>query len=340
MIYPETNLCVTLAKHPAGQVAESDFTLETVPLRPLEAGEFLIANHYISIDPYVRPRLNINTEYVNPIKVGDVITSEVTGEIIASRNPNFSVGDRVYAYSGWKKFHIGSDKEFLIKKLPHTQLPESVFLNAAGTSGRSAYFGIHRIAHPKPGETLVVSAASGSVGSIAGQIGKLAGCNVVGIAGSDEKCRYVVEVLGFDHCVNYKAPDFRDQLRKACPRGIDIYFENVGGPVSVVVARYLNEGARVPICGSVANYDSDPSAAVSGPADFFSSLPEAPVNRFFLVTEWFKDYQESDTWLINALEKGIIKHKETITQGLEAAPRIFVDLMNSRHFGKQVIQII
>ncbi|WP_241650057.1 NADP-dependent oxidoreductase [Rosenbergiella collisarenosi] len=340
MRYPEINTHVILAKHPNGKVEVSDFKVEEVALRPLEIGEFLIANQYISIDPYVRPRLNMNTEYVNPIKVGDVISCEATGTVIASRNAHYALGDRVYAYSGWKKYHIGSDKDFLIRKLPTTSLPESVFLNSAGTSGRSAYFGIHRIAHPKPGETMVVSAAAGPVGSIAGQIGKIEECRVVGIAGTTEKCRYVVEVLGFDECINYKDSDFREQLRKACPQGIDIYFENVGGPLSVVVARYLNEGARVPICGSVAHYDSNSTASVSGPAEFFSSLPDAPTNRFFLVTEWFKDYAESDSWLINALEQGKLKHKETITQGLDAAPRVFVELMNSRHFGKQLIEII
>ncbi|WJV55288.1 NADP-dependent oxidoreductase [Prodigiosinella aquatilis] len=334
------NKAVVLARHPEGALQISDFRMEARSVRALEPGEFLIANHWLSIDPYTRPRLNRHTDYVSPIGLGEIISGETVGVVVASRTPHYQEGDKVFAYSGWQQYHITNDQDFIVHKLPPTDLPDTVFLNTVGTPGRSAYFGMMRIAKPRAGEVLVVSAASGAVGSIVGQMGKMAGCRVVGIAGSAEKCRYVVEELGFDACVNYRDDDLKKQLRHACPDGVDIYFENVGGRISMLVAQLLNEGARVPICGNAAQYDKGTDVNVSSPTAFFSSLPDAPTNRFFLVTEWFKDYPESDMWLLKALSEGKLKYRETLIDGLENAPQAFVDLLNARHFGKQIIKIV
>ncbi|EOG8142273.1 NADP-dependent oxidoreductase [Serratia marcescens] len=333
------NASIVLNSHPDGAATLENFRLETSSLRPLDPGEFLVENKWLSIDLYLRPRLNKSTKYVSPIKLGEVIQGEAIGEIVASRNPLFNVGDRVFTFSGWQKYYIGDAQNFTVHRLPETTLPPSIFLGAVGTPGRSAYFGLNKIAKPKPGETLVVSAASGSVGSVVGQLGKLAGCRVVGLAGSEDKCRYVLEELGFDSCLNYKTADLNRDLRAACPQGIDIYFENVGGRVSLFVAKLLNEGARVPICGNAANYNKGTDVDASGPADFFSALPDAPLNRFFLVTEWFKDYAESDAFLLNAAENGVLKYRETIVDGLENAPQAFIDSLNGKHFGKQLIRM-
>ncbi|MFI8415594.1 NADP-dependent oxidoreductase [Serratia sp. NPDC078593] len=333
------NTSIVLNSHPAGAARLENFRVENSRVDELRPGEFLIENQWLSIDLYTRPRLNQNTRYVSPIKLGEVIQGETIGEVVASNSPQFNIGDRVFTFSGWQKYYVGDAQNFTVHRLPPTSLPPSVFLSVVGTPGRSAYFGLNKIAQPKSGETLVVSAASGSVGSVVGQLGKLAGCRVVGLAGSDEKCRYVVEELGFDACLNYKTADLNRDLRAACPQGIDIYFENVGGRISMFVAKLLNEGARVPICGNAAYYNQGTHVDASSPADFFSSLPDAPLNRFFLVTEWFKDYAESDAFLLDALERGSLKYRETITDGLENTPQAFIDLLDGKHFGKQLIRL-
>ncbi|WP_108649573.1 NADP-dependent oxidoreductase [Dongshaea marina] len=333
------NELIVLSRHPDGEVTTEDFQLQENRVEELKEGEFLVENRWLSIDPYTRPRLNRNTSFVDPIKLGEVIQGETVGEVISSKNSDFKSGDLIFSFSGWQKYWVGNEKSFATSRLPSTELSPTVFLGIVGTPGRAAYFGLNKIAKPVPGETLVVSAASGAVGSAVGQLGKMAGCRVVGIAGSDHKCRYVVEELGFDQCINYKKDDLNIALSDACPNGIDIYFENVGGRVSLFVAKFLNEGARVPICGNVSNYNKGYDVDVSAPSKFFSSLPNAPLCRFFLVTEWYKDYAEAEGWLFNAVQQGDLKYRETITYGLENAPQAFIDLLKGEHFGKQIVRV-
>ncbi|MEQ9890413.1 NADP-dependent oxidoreductase [Pectobacterium aroidearum] len=336
---PLTNKLIVLAHHPDGPARLEHFRLDECHIDALQPGEYIVENKWLSIDQYTRARLSKNTAFVSPIKPGEVIQGETIGNIIATKNPKFQVGDCVFTFSGWQKYYIGTPQDFITHRVLPTTLSPSIFLGAAGTPGRSAYFGLNKIAKPKAGETLVVSAASGGVGSAVGQLGKQAGCRVVGLAGSEEKCRYVVETLGFDTCINYKDADLNQALRAACPNGIDIYFENVGGRVSLFVARLLNEGARVPVCGSAALYNQGHDVDASSPVAFFSSLPEAPLSRFFLVTEWFKDYAEADIWLLDAVEKGRLKYRENIIEGIENAPQAFIDLLDSKHFGKQLVRL-
>ncbi|RLM20975.1 NADP-dependent oxidoreductase [Brenneria alni] len=333
------NKSIVLNRHPDGPAQLNDFRLEQSPIAALQPGEYLVENKWLSIDLYTRPRLNRNTAYVSPIKLGEVIQGETIGYVVATSNPRFAVGDCVFTFSGWQKYYVGGSQDFITHQVRPTSLSPSIFLGAVGTPGRSAYFGMNKIAKPQEGETLVVSAASGAVGAVVGQLGKLSGCRVVGLAGSEEKCHYVVDTLGFDACLNYKKDDLNCDLRAACPNGIDIYFENVGGRVSLFVAKLLNEGARVPICGNAAHYNQGTEVDVSGPADFFASLPGAPLSRFFLVTEWFKDYAEADSWLLRAVEKGALKYRETITDGLENAPQAFIDILNGKHLGKQLVRL-
>ncbi|WP_323635572.1 NADP-dependent oxidoreductase [Pectobacterium polaris] len=336
---PLENKLIVLNRHPDGPAQLEDFRLEERHINALQPGEYLVENKWLSIDLYTRPRLNKNTAYVSPIKQGEVIQGETVGYVVATKNPHFKVGDCVFTFSGWQKYYVGTPQDFITHRLPPTALSPSIFLSVVGTPGRSAYFGMNKIAKPKAGETLVVSAASGGVGSVVGQLGKQAGCRVVGLAGSEEKCRYVVETLGFDACINYKEDDLNHALRAACPNGIDIYFENVGGRVSLFVAKLLNEGARVPVCGSAAQYNQDPDVDASSTVAFFSSLPDAPLSRFFLVTEWFKDYAEANIWLLDAVEKERLKYRENIIEGIENAPQAFIDLLDSKHFGKQLVRL-
>ncbi|WP_299491644.1 NADP-dependent oxidoreductase [uncultured Shewanella sp.] len=332
------NQSVVLAKHPEGLVQSSDFRLEERPLIALEEGEVLIENHWLSIDPYVRPRLNKDVAMVNPIHIGEVIQGEAVGFVLESKNPRVKQGQWVFLLSTWQRYFVTNGKNTIILPLPDTGLPKSVFLGPLGTAGRAAYFGMNRIAKPQAGETVVISAASGAVGSVAGQIAKMAGAYVVGIAGGEEKCRYVVEELGFDACVDYKAKDFKVQLRQACLEGVDVYFENVGGKISTFVAQLLNEGARVPVCGNISKYNKA-NVQAGGPEQFFQSLPSQPHAQFFLVTQWLKDYPESDPWLLNAVESGSIKYRETIHNGLSQAPQAFADLFEGLNMGKQLVKL-
>ncbi|CAM3924332.1 NADPH-dependent curcumin reductase [Vibrio aerogenes CECT 7868] len=331
---------IVLDSYPEGKIGLEHFRLEERELPPLKDGEYLVENQWLSLDPYVRPRLNAEApSYVEAIKLGEMVQGETVGVVLESRNPRFKAGDQVFAVSGWARYWIGTDQMFITSVLPETDLEPSVFLGVAGTPGRAAYFGLDRIGKPKAGETLVISAASGAVGSVAGQLGKQAGCRVVGLAGSDEKCRYVVEELGFDACINYKTDDLGQALRESCPQGIDIYFENVGGRVSAFVARFLNEGARVPVCGVAANYDKRDCIDVSSQSSFFASLPEPPESRFFFVTDWFKDYPQATMVLLDAAQKGAIKFRETIAEGLESTPQAFIDMLHGKHFGKQLVRL-
>ncbi|KFI12864.1 NADP-dependent oxidoreductase [Vibrio coralliilyticus] len=333
------NPSIVLDNHPQGAATTGNFRIANQPIGELKPGEFLIENTWLSMDPYTRPRLNENTAYVEPIKLGEVIQGETIGKVVESNSPKYQVGDRVFTFSGWQKYCVGNDADFMTYRLPDTELSPTIFLSVAGTPGRAAYFGLNKIAKPKAGETMVVSAASGAVGSVAGQLGKMAGCRVVGIAGSEEKCRYVVDELGFDTCVNYKSDNLGEEIEAACPNGVDIYFENVGGRISSLVARHLNEGARVPICGSAALYNKGKDVDASTLSRFYSSLPSAPENRFFLVTEWVNDYASSISWLTAAAESGQLKFRETVTEGLENAPQAFVDLLEGKHFGKQLVRV-
>ncbi|WP_298774090.1 NADP-dependent oxidoreductase [uncultured Shewanella sp.] len=332
------NQSVVLAKHPEGVVELSDFRIEEQPLQTLKEGEVLIENHWLSIDPYVRPRLNKDVSMVNPIHLGEVIQGEAVGFVHESKNPQVKAGQWVFLLSAWQRYFVTNGKNTIILPLPETSLPKSVFLGPLGTAGRAAYFGMNRIAKPQKGETVVISAASGAVGSVAGQIAKMAGAHVVGIAGGEEKCRYVLDELGFDACVDYKAKDFKVQLRQACLDGVDVYFENVGGKVSTFVAQLLNEGARVPVCGNISKYNKA-NVQAGGPEQFFQSLPSAPHAQFFLVTQWLKDYPESDPWLLNAVESGQIKYRETVHHGLIQAPQAFADLFEGLNRGKQLVKM-
>ncbi|CAM3861165.1 NADP-dependent oxidoreductase [Vibrio aquimaris] len=333
------NPAIVLDSYPQGAIATDNFRLSNNPLGELQEGEFLVENLWLSLDPYTRPRLNKTTAYVEPIGLGNVIQGETIGKVVESKSSEYLVGDLVGTFSGWQKYYIAHEDELMVNRLPDTHLSPTLFLGVSGTPGRAAYFGLFKIGKPKAGETMVVSAASGAVGSVAGQIGKMLGCRVVGIAGSEEKCRYVVDELGFDECVNYKDDNFSDAIAKACPDGVDVYFENVGGRTSSIVARHLNEGSRVPICGSAALYNKGKDVDSNTLSRFYSSLPTAPENRFFLVTEWMNDAASAVRWLTDAAEAGQIKFRETITDGLENTPQAFVDLLEGNHFGKPLVRI-
>ena len=282
-----------LDQRPKGMPGDECWKLNEEEVRPLEKGEVLIKILYLSIDPYMRGRMNDGESYADPAALGEPMTGESVGIVVESESDKFMKGDYLCVHKGWQTYIIASDEEPALFKADPSIVPLQTYLGTVGMPGRTAYFGLLRVGLPKSGETIVVSAASGAVGTVVGQMGKILGCRVVGVAGGEKKCAYVKDELGFDECIDYKAGNIQEELSKACPDGIDIYFENVGGPVSKAVATLLNEGSRVPICGFISAYNSEDMTKEETPFHIFGALDPAPEHRFFVVTEWFKEWGEA-----------------------------------------------
>jgi len=331
---------IVMAARPQGEPKLTDFALEEKPVPELKEGQVLIKAQWLSLDPYMRGRMSDAESYAEPLQVGEVMTGETAGVVVASKSPNYQEGDVVCCYSGWSDWCVmdGSEENLYLYKFDPGPLPLSVYLGAAGMPGRTAYFGLLRKGRPQQGETLVVAAASGAVGSVVGQIAKMKGCRVVGVAGGPEKCRYVVEELGFDECLDHRAEDFEAQLAAACPDGIDIYFENVGGRVVKAVAPLLNKGARVPICGYIAHYNEE-GEPQDTPFHVLGALPEQPEHDFFLVTDWMEEQVQATMELAGWIATGQLKYKECIAEGLEQAPEAFIGMLKGRNFGKQLVKV-
>jgi NADPH-dependent curcumin reductase CurA len=330
---------IVLASRPSGEPVPENFRVEKQAIGELQPGQVMIKVLYLSLDPYMRGRMSAEKSYADPLPIGDVITGESAGIVIESKSDRFKVGDYVCCYSGWQSYYVGKDKGEGIYRVDPSVVPLSSYLGACGMPGRTAYFGLLRLGKPSPGETLVVSAASGAVGSVVGQIGKMQGLRVVGVAGGAEKCAYVTDELGFDACIDYKAGGIEEALRDACPNGIDIYFESVGGAVSEAVAKQLNRGARVPICGYISSYNDQGAARSRTPFQIFGELPDPPEHDFFLVFDFFPEYREANGLLSQWVSQGAIKYRETVVAGLERAPEYFNWLFHGKNFGKLIVQV-
>ena len=328
-----------LDQRPKGMPGDECWKLNEEEVRPLEKGEVLIKILYLSIDPYMRGRMNDGASYADPAALGEPMTGESIGVVVESESDKFIKGDYLCVHKGWQTYIIASDEEPALFKADPSKVPLQTYLGTVGMPGRTAYFGLLRVGLPKSGETIVVSAASGAVGTVVGQMGKILGCKVVGVAGGEKKCSYVKDELGFDECIDYKAGNIQEELSKACPDGIDIYFENVGGPVSKAVASLLNEGSRVPICGFISAYNSEDMTKVETPFDIFGAADAVPEHRFFVVTEWFKEWREATEELCQWIAEGKIKYEETITEGFENAPQGLRDVLSGNNFGKQLIKV-
>jgi len=333
------NQAVVLNQRPQGEIQDGDLGLVNMPLRDLKEGEILIQTLWLSLDPYMRPRLNDAKSYMDPQGIGEVITGESVGRIVESRSEKFAVGELVTSYSGWQELSICSDQTESLYKVNPNGIPLQAYLGVAGMPGRTGYLGLTEVGKAKAGETVVVAAASGPVGTVVGQTAKQLGCRAVGIAGGEEKCRYVVEELGFDACLDYKSGDLLEKLKEACPDGIDVYFENVGGDVTKAVAQLLNSGARVPICGYVSAYNATSMGDVETPFHILGALAETPEHRFFLVNEWQDRHQEITQRLAEGVKSGELKYRESVAEGLENAVEAFKGMLKGKNFGKQLVHI-
>lgn len=333
------NKRIIMAKRPVGEPDDSCFRLEEVDLPPLQEGQILIEVHWLSLDPYMRGRMNDMKSYAAPMEIGDVMVGESAGVVIESRSERWQKGDQLTAHMGWQTHLVADGDDPRLMRVNPDNGPLSAHLGVVGMPGRTAYFGLMEVGKPEAGETLVVAAASGAVGSVVGQIAKIRGLRAIGIAGGEEKCRYVREELGFDDCLDYKSGDLAAKLEAACPDGIDIYFENVGGDVTRAVAPLLNKGARVPICGYVSNYNDRDIGKAETPFHILRKLEDVPEHRFFVVTEWQDRWQEATDQLGAWVREGRIRYRESVGEGLENAPELFRGLLRGRNFGKQLVKI-
>ena len=330
----EVNRQILLKSRPSGAPSAADFALVEGPVPTPGAGEVLLRTRYLSLDPYMRGRMNDGPSYAAPAELDKPMVGGTVSEVVASNHPGFAVGDFVSAYAGWQDYALSRGGG--LTRLDPQAAPLSLALGLLGMPGLTAYCGLMEIGRPKPGETLVVAAASGAVGSVVGQLAKLKGCRAVGIAGGAEKCRFVEQELGFDACLDHRAPDLRQRLAGACPGGIDIYFENVGGAVQKAVLPLLNNFARIPLCGLIAQYND--GTPTPGP-DTRLFLTKRLTLRGFIVSDLVPLYPQAIAELAAWYRDGRIKYREDIVDGLDKAPEAFLGLLQGRNFGKLVVKV-
>jgi NADPH-dependent curcumin reductase len=330
---------IVLAARPIGEPKPENFRLESVPVPSPGAGEVLLRTIWLSLDPYMRGRMSDAPSYAAPVQIGQVMEAGTVCEVVASNNPEFKVGDVVLGRAGWQT-HVVSDGRGL-RKIDARAAPTSTALGVLGMPGMTAYTGLLDIGKPQPGETVVVAAASGAVGSAVGQIARIKGARAIGIAGGAEKCRYVTDVLGFDACVDHRDGDMAAKLKEACPKGIDVYFENVGGKVFEAVLPLLNPFARIPVCGLIAQYNAFEEEKGGKAMSFLmrSVLTKRLTIRGFIVSDFASRYNDFIADMTKWFADGKLKHRETVAEGLANAPGAFIGLLRGENFGKQLVRI-
>jgi NADPH-dependent curcumin reductase CurA len=334
------NKQILLDNRPEGEASAANFKLVTTETPPLQDGQVLVQHHFLSLDPYMRGRMNAGKSYAQPQPLGAVMQGGIVGEVVESKNPRFQPGDKVVGMGGWQQYSVvDANQPGALRKVDTTHVPLSHYLGAVGMPGVTAWYGLVKIIAPKAGETMVISAATGAVGSAFAALAKARGCRVVGIAGGPDKCKYAVDELGFDACIDYKlhkdAGSVSKALKDACPDGIDGYFENVGGMILDAVLTRMNAFGRIAVCGMIAGYDGAP-LPITYPALIL-------VNRLkvqgFIVSEHMEIWPEALAELGQLVATGKLKPRESIAQGIEAAPQAFLGLLKGRNFGKQLVKV-
>jgi len=339
-----TNRQILLASRPKGEATTDHFKLVETPVpsqAELSDVQVVVRHHYLSLDPYMRGRMNDSKSYAEPQPLDSVMIGGTVGEVVASKHPRFAVGDQVLGMGGWQEYAVvDANVRGAIHKVDTTHIPLSAYLGSVGMPGVTAWYGLVKIINPQAGETVVVSAASGAVGSVVGQLAKERGCRVVGFAGGADKCRYVVDELGFDACIDYKAhPEPRDlykALKEATPQGIDGYFENVGGAILDAVLLRMNAFGRIAMCGMIAGYDGQP-LPLANPALIL-------VNRLriegFIVSEHPEVWPDATKELGTLVATGKMKFRESVAQGIASAPEAFLGLLKGKNFGKPLVKLV
>ena len=327
------NRRVTMAARPVGFPEESDFALEEAEVPSPGAGEVLVRTRWLSVDPYQRSRMSTARSYAKGLEPGDVVTAQAVGEVVESNDSRYEPGDFALGQLGWQDYAVARGGS--LRKVPPGIEPQ-LALHVLGATGLTAYFGIVDVAQPAPGDTAVVSAAAGAVGSVAGQIARIMGCRTVGIAGGAEKANEVRELYRFDEAIDYKADDVREAVKRACPDGVDVYFDNVGGEISAAVHARLNVGARIAICGQVSQYNLERAQPTFHPATLIVARARM---QGFLVTDYPHRFNEAIPRLARWVLNGDIRYRETVTDGLENAPRAFIGMLNGENHGKALVRV-
>ncbi len=328
------NQRILLVSRPKGDVTPENFRLEDAAIPEIGDGEVLIRNHYMSLDPYMRGRMDDAKSYTTPQALNQVMGGGTVGEVVKSRNPGFAVGDTVVGSLGWQLY--GKDGGKGLRKVDARTIPLSAYLGAVGMPGVTAWFGLNKIIAPKAGESVVVSAASGAVGAVVGQLAKLQGCRVVGVAGGAAKCDVVVKEFGFDACIDYKAGRLAQDLEAATPGGIDGYFDNVGGEVLDNVLKRMNPFGRIAVCGLIATYNGEPMPIHNLRSILFNRL----LIKGFIVSEHIEHWPAALAELGTLVASGKMNYKETVANGLASAPQAFMGLLKGKNLGKQVVKLI
>jgi NADPH-dependent curcumin reductase CurA len=335
----EKNRQILLASRPRGEPGPDNFKLVETAVPEAGPGQMLLHTVYLSLDPYMRGRMNAGPSYAPPVEVGKVMEGGAVCAVVKSNLPGYKAGDLVVAGTGWQEYSLSDGKG--VQMVDPALGPISYALGVLGMPGRTAYAGLFNIGKPQPGETLVVAAASGAVGSLVGQIAKVKGCRVIGIAGGEQKCRFVQQELGFDGCIDHRQPNLADRLQSACPNGIDIYFENVGGAVFDAVLPLLNKFARIPVCGLIAQYNATelPAGPDRVPLLMWAMLVKRLTFQGFLVHDYSSQFRDFISDMSGWLRSGRVKYREDITDGLENAPRELIGLLKGENFGKKIIRV-
>jgi NADPH-dependent curcumin reductase CurA len=336
-----TNTQVHLVSRPKGEASLDNFALVETPVPEPADGQVLVRHHYLSLDPYMRSRMDDAKSYAPPQPLNAVMLGGTVGEVVTSRHPAYAPGDTVVGSGGWQLFSVvDAGKQGALRKVDATRVPLQAYLGAVGMPGVTAWYGLTQICKPTPGRTIVVSAASGAVGSVVGQLARARGCRAVGIAGGEAKCRYVMDELGFDACVDYKAhkdaKSLYDALKEATPDGIESSFENVGGPVMDAVMARMNAFGRIAACGMISGYDGEPIPMKDPMLIVKSRLTIVG----FIVSEHMEFWPEALNELSGRVAAGTLKYRETVAQGLENAPAAFLGLLKGRNFGKQIVKLL
>lgn len=334
------NRQIVLASRPTGAVNAAHFALRESPMPEPAEGQVLLRNLYLSMDPAIRGWMAAGESYIDPIPIGAPIRSGAIGEVVASEHPDYAPGDRVVGLMAWEDFSAVSARQ-LGRVLPReSPLPLSTCLSVLGGNGLTAYFGLLEVGRPQPGETVVVSAAAGGVGSIVGQIARIRGCRAVGIAGREDKCRWLTEELGFDAAVNYREQPGHDvsrALKAVCPKGVDVYFDNVGGPILDAVLRRINVGARVVLCGAISQINA--TELPPGPSNYIRLLTRRARMEGFVTLDYAARWAEGSAQLARWVLEGELRYRDEIVEGLERAPQAFLRLFSGDHIGKLMVRV-
>ncbi|WP_377891619.1 NADP-dependent oxidoreductase [Alkalihalobacillus sp. R86527] len=326
---------IQLAKRPEGMPSDEHFNFVETAIPSPENGEVLLKTLYLSVDPYMRGRMTDAKSYVAPFQLDEAINGGVIAEVIQSKSESFKEGDVVIGHLGWQEYSVAAEDN--VRKVDPEAAPVSTHLGVLGMPGLTAYFGLLDIGQPQEGETVVVSGAAGAVGSVVGQIAKIKGCRVVGIAGSDEKVDYITNTLGFDEGINYKTSNVYEALKNACPNGIDVYYENVGGEIGDAAISLLNKFARIPVCGAISSYNKKEQDL--GPRVQTKLIKSSALMKGFVVADYANRYQEGAEALGKWLKEGQLTYEETIVEGFNRVPDAFLGLFQGKNLGKQIVKV-